>query len=953
MRSVDELLSILTNVKKKSEREWQASCPAHDDKKPSLSISLTEDRKILLHCHAGCPAENIVSAMGLKMQDLFLDGSKEAKPTKSPGAKLVATYDYTDEAGNLLYQVLRFEPKDFRQRRPDGKGGWINNLDGVKRVPYQLPRILQALEAKPVFIVEGEKDVHTLKDLGAGFTATTCAGGANGWRDEFKEYFKGRYVAIIPDNDEPGRKFAETVAKSIHKVAKSVKVVHIPGLPDKGDITDWVNQGHTYDDLMELCDNTPEYEPSPDVVADVVAEVNRLHGAAIDGFPLTDLGNAERFIAEHGDNIKYHVKMGEWLIWDGRRWCPDEVGKIWQLMESTVRRMYDLLPETTSEHARDDLYKFIKRSEQRERLNAALELAKTLPDVAVLPEDLDADPELFNCWNGTVDLRTGEFREHRKSDLITKISKVNYDPKAKAARWDRFLGEVFAGNQELINFVQRAIGTCLTGIAKDRALFILYGKGANGKSVFLNTITALLGDYAKDTSINTFLETRPKDATNDLARLEGARFVTASEAEDGSAFHEALIKKTTGEDSITCRFLYKEEFTYKPTFKVFIATNDIPRIKSMSYAMKDRIKIVPFKVRFYAKEEEKVPIRDENLTEKLTAELPGILNWAIEGYNQWKTDRLNTPKVVRDEVEAVFESMDVLGGFLEECCILHPKYSIPTSELWSRYLEYCAENGIRAPAFKDIRGFARNLTKRDGIEAELKRVNNIPQRVLCGIGLRDAYDDDSPHGITSPDSETSEDENTDGRNVCNVKTAFLGKSLHEEKVKQFPKKPQKTLQTLRERETELENELENTIRTDTDRFSVNPIGISVSREFTENVSACVRHDNSEIETDDLNPTDDDPFSPDNPDDNNLVSKFSTAKLDSTYPETLTITDGEKPLDAYLRARPKQVEPRRCLRCGGNGFRWERMAYSGNGDWICTNCGYTYFRALLEKRPEVG
>lgn len=245
---IDRILAQLKGVKC-GNGQRTAKCPAHDDQRNSLSIAEGEDGKVLLTCHAGCTLESIVAAIGLEMKDLFPDVGKSAK--KSSGPEIVATYDYVDEAGKRLYQVVRYQPKDFRQRKPNGKDGWTWKLSDVRRVPYHLPQLIKAVaDGNLIFVVEGEKDVAALEKLG--LVATCNAGGAGKWLDSHSKSLRGAHVAILPDNDEPGRKHAEAVKKSLKGIAASVKVIYLPGLPDKGDVSDWVAAGGTAEELKAL-----------------------------------------------------------------------------------------------------------------------------------------------------------------------------------------------------------------------------------------------------------------------------------------------------------------------------------------------------------------------------------------------------------------------------------------------------------------------------------------------------------------------------------------------------------------------------------------------------------------------------------------------------------------------------------------------------------------------------
>lgn len=253
---LQNVLSRLQGVRKDG-RGWKALCPAHNDRKPSLKIDEAEDGKVLLKCFAGCGTEDIIAAIGLKMSDLY----PEPKQRPVDPGRVVATYDYRDASGKLLFQVCRTADKHFFQRRPDGKGGWITGLGDVKPVLYRLPEVLQAVErGETVFIPEGEKDVDNLARLG--LAATTAPMGAGKWRDYYSGWLKGANVVILPDNDEPGRKHAQQVAQSLHGKAKSIKILELPGLPPKGDVSDWLAAGGTKEELLRLAQEAPEWEPS-------------------------------------------------------------------------------------------------------------------------------------------------------------------------------------------------------------------------------------------------------------------------------------------------------------------------------------------------------------------------------------------------------------------------------------------------------------------------------------------------------------------------------------------------------------------------------------------------------------------------------------------------------------------------------------------------------------------
>lgn len=255
---LDRLAEKTSITPTKSSDGFAARCPAHDDRRESLSVNVGADGKVILHCHAGCDTVDVIRLLGLMWSDLFPKPVAKASSNRTGKAKskIVATYDYHDEQDRLLFQVVRFDPKDFRQRKPDGNGGWTWSVKDVRRVPYRLSELLKSDADAVVFIAEGEKDCDRLAKLG--HVATTNAGGAGKWPSEFAEFFRNRRVVILPDNDDAGRNHAKQVAASLNGKAASVRAVELPGLPPKGDVTDWLNAGGTSDELLKLADAATE-----------------------------------------------------------------------------------------------------------------------------------------------------------------------------------------------------------------------------------------------------------------------------------------------------------------------------------------------------------------------------------------------------------------------------------------------------------------------------------------------------------------------------------------------------------------------------------------------------------------------------------------------------------------------------------------------------------------------
>jgi putative DNA primase/helicase len=255
MSPVEKILAKLPDAKANG-KGWLARCPAHDDQRASLSIGIGDDDRVLIHCHAGCPTPAVLHGLGLTMSEMYPDqGEKSGKRAKT----IVAEYTYRDEDGNVLFQVVRYDPKDFRQRRPKASGGWDWSVKGVRVVPYCLPE-LRAEPTRPVTVVEGEKDVDNLARIGV--LATCNAGGAGKWTAEHAKHLTGRTVIVLADNDDPGRNHAEEVAVTLHGVAESVRIIDLPGLPLKGDVSDWIAAGGTKDVLTRLIEATPVWTPT-------------------------------------------------------------------------------------------------------------------------------------------------------------------------------------------------------------------------------------------------------------------------------------------------------------------------------------------------------------------------------------------------------------------------------------------------------------------------------------------------------------------------------------------------------------------------------------------------------------------------------------------------------------------------------------------------------------------
>jgi putative DNA primase/helicase len=442
------------------------------------------------------------------------------------------------------------------------------------------------------------------------------------------------------------------------------------------------------------------------------------------GYNLTDLGNSERFVADHGEDVRYCYPWGKWLVWSGTRWERDDAGGVHRLAKETVRGIYREAADAEDDGRRKALAQHATRSEAESKIRAMLELAKS--ELPVSPDELDGDPWLLNAENGTVDLRSGELRDHRREDLITKLVPVEYDPDAAAPAWGRFLERVLPG-EDLRAFVRRASGYSAAGDTSEQVMFINHGAGNNGKSTFQEAIVAALGDYSMRAPTEMLMAKRSSGVPNDVARLKGARFVTASETEEGRRLAESLVKDLTGQDTISARFMRAEFFDFRPTHKLWLSTNHKPEIRGTDNAIWRRIRLIPWAVTVPPAE------RDRRLPERLRAELSGILAWIVRGCLEWHREGLLAPDEVRQATREYRAEMDILAGFLADCCIRGERERSYAGELYSTYRRWSEAAGERPESQKRFGG---RLKERGFLN---DRDSKTGRSVWSGLRLKDEW----------------------------------------------------------------------------------------------------------------------------------------------------------------------------------------------------------------------
>jgi putative DNA primase/helicase len=468
-------------------------------------------------------------------------------------------------------------------------------------------------------------------------------------------------------------------------------------------------------------------------VHDFMEEQQRRRGggeaAEVRQLAFTDVGNGQRFAKQHGENVRYVEELGKqkWLIWTegnenskfenpdsqfitGGYWRMDRTGEVMRLAKATGESIRDeQAAADSSNNFVEERGKHYFKTQERKSLVSMLALAQSEPPIPATPEDFDRDPLLLNCQNGTLALREGkpEFRRAARSDMLTKRIPVHYHPDAKAETWiqmvKRWMGHKEASEikddaerataieavNSLCGFLARAVGLSLTGVINDRAVFILHGTGANGKTIFIETIRSLFGaDFSTVMPVEALLSGKlTSSIPTDIADLRGKRFAIASETNENDKLSLAKLKRLSGGDMLTGRQLYGQKFDFHPTHHLWLATNHKPSMRGATKAVFDRIKLVPFKVRI--PESEQVP--SEQLKALLRDELPGILNWALDGFRDWWENGLSVPVEVSEATSSWERADDLVLHFLDEMTERKEGATETKGTMYNAWVSYCKE----------------------------------------------------------------------------------------------------------------------------------------------------------------------------------------------------------------------------------------------------------------------
>lgn len=418
-------------------------------------------------------------------------------------------------------------------------------------------------------------------------------------------------------------------------------------------------------------------------------------------YPYDDTGNADRFTDIFKDRVLYSYTNKGWYIYDGKRWLFDTLGRINDYFEQSIEVMkkqgmttnIPMLENETSEDYQKRLKAIRTAYEKhltysRSNRGTVAGVKQSMHKNSVDISEFDGNDMLINLENSVYDMVSGINIPHDATLKFTKKANVSYDESKKCPRWEQFLREIFNDDKDLIKWIQKALGYSLTGKTSEQVMFILNGNGRNGKSVFLDVVSHIFGDYRTNIQPDSLMVKNSQGANSDIARLKGARFVTTVESNDGMRFNEGLVKQLTGGDTVTARFLHANEFEFTPKFKVWMATNHRPIIRGTDKGIWRRIRLIPFEREFT---EEEV---DLDLTSKLLAESDGILQWMLKGLEMWQKERLGMCEKILMANKEYRQEMDVVSTFIEECVNNSLGKEVKASELYQHYKNYCLQNGF-------------------------------------------------------------------------------------------------------------------------------------------------------------------------------------------------------------------------------------------------------------------
>lgn len=696
--------------------QWVRCCPAHDDQKPSLQASISDDRsKLLIHCISNeCPTPDILNSVGAKYSDLYLSPpdqhhKQNGKPGGKPRPKIIKTYDYRDEKNILLYQVCRTEPKSFKQRRPNPEKpkSYVYDMKGVRKVLYQLPDLIAAPIKQPVIIVAGEKDADTLRAWG--FTATTNSGGEGKWLTAYNQYFRDRRVLIIPDNDEPGQKHARHIAGQLAPLAHSLRIINLPDLPPKGDVTDWAALSSTNDAeaLKSIVLSTPDWTPLESITQTDADHPDNLKPNEADEDPhrLARLFLDTRY--SHPDGYTLRPYQDSFYRWTGHNY--EEIQSAKELRSEVSRFIKAEYDQIHLKQLANPSLAFIP---QVKKVTASLvsNVIEAITAYTYLPGkhqppfwiDSRYTPKqsrgFIPLQNGILPLSLMISDQETNHPIIPHtplffspvILPYTYDESATCPTWDKFLQHNLAGDQQTIDFLQEWFGYNLTPDSKLQKFTVLEGEGANGKSVICSALRAVLGEQ-NVTAVPLESFGIRFQLTSTLGKLAN---ITGDVGELDKAAEGILKAFTSGDPMQFERKNVQSQITAEPTARLTMAMNNRPRFSDKSDGMWRRMILIPMRVQI--KQHERIHGMDKPDFWHDNGELPGIFMWALRGLSSLlKRGEFIEPDISLAAKGDYRDEMNPVRVWLRETFEVSRGAVIETSRVYSCYRQWCEDNGQR------------------------------------------------------------------------------------------------------------------------------------------------------------------------------------------------------------------------------------------------------------------
>lgn len=752
-RPIELVLALLKGVRSSGDtgRQWTALCPAHDDKRSSFGVHVNGDGDVYLRCYANCTQAAVVAALGLEFKDLYANGKRKEEPKgctisrlaflkRLPIEWLKATCGLRDDGGSDNRKVeipYRNEAGDEVSARirsairaKDGSF-WKR---GTKPILYGLWLLdLFRERGGPILFVEGETDCwalwyHGFNALGVpGASAQRVLGDG-----EMLAGFDTAYVWREPD--AAGAEFVTRMVAKLREVGYTGKIliVSAEGAKDPADVQ--TRHGDEFSTVFRgILEKAAPAEPAtlapvaalPQTVRRFDEQLRNFGTCEPGAFEFTDLGNAGRLEHLHGADLRWVDTWDQWHVWDGGRWAPDCTLEVNRRANLTVHSLALEATKYGGLSGLKDCMKWYDKSQSKRGLDAMIGLVKALGRIPVSHDQFDRQPWLLNCPNGTVDLRMGQVLMHRREDLLTTCSPTPFDVAATCPTWDQFLASVFpadpgnpskGGNVNLISFVQKLLGYCLSGVVLSNLLPIFWGGGSNGKSTFLDVVQDVIGPaYAMQAPPGLLMTRQFEQHPTELADLFGKRFVVTTETQQNRQLDEAMVKQLTGGDKIRARRMREDFWEFAPTHKIVLCTNHRPAVRGNDHGIWRRLLLVPFQVRFWDPDRNETgPAhlrQDKDLKAKLKAESAGILAWLVRGCLAWQREGLEQPPDVRETTEEYRADQDVLGRFLgERYRGARPDADVLLKVFHQEFVRWAEENG--EPTATTTRDVAADLRGR-------------------------------------------------------------------------------------------------------------------------------------------------------------------------------------------------------------------------------------------------